>query len=341
MEHSFNIDIACEYGVPAAIILKNLHFWIEHNRANRTNYRDGKYWTYNSVKAFTLLIPYYSRKQIINALKKIEDAGLIITGNYNDTAYDRTTWYTLTAKGYDLCTRGSRTFEVEPPEVADEQGEQPDEVTDTKGKSKKSTSKPVKSTIVPKGEMHSAKREQCIVPKGEMHSDKREHSIVPKGEMDLPEKENGLSQKGTPIPDNNTYNKPIYITGGGSNNNVNHLSGPETAPQSPPPPVNENDKSDKQLQKKSYGKNKKVMLSLADFKILRERFNDKDIQAGIDYLDLCMATRPDKFANVQDHAKQLSKWAIDGGRKMSEVPPSANQADYGDMSCLEEQLLAN
>ena len=33
MEHSFDIDIAKEYGIECAIILKHLYFWIEKNKA--------------------------------------------------------------------------------------------------------------------------------------------------------------------------------------------------------------------------------------------------------------------------------------------------------------------
>ena len=100
MEHSFDIDIAKKYGVQAAVILKNIHFWIEKNKANEVNYYDGYYWTYNSKKAFSELFPYMTARQIDYALQKLIDDGLIITGNYNKVAYDRTLWYAITKKGY-------------------------------------------------------------------------------------------------------------------------------------------------------------------------------------------------------------------------------------------------
>ena len=102
MQHHFDIDIAAEYGINAAIILENLHFWIVKNEANEANFHDGKCWTYNSVKAFETLFPYMSSSTISRALKKLEDEGLIITGNYNKSAYDRTKWYALTEKGKAL-----------------------------------------------------------------------------------------------------------------------------------------------------------------------------------------------------------------------------------------------
>ena len=99
MEHSFDIEIANKYGIESAIILKNIYFWIEKNKANNVHYHDGNYWTYNSVKAMKQLFPYMSPKKISNAVKKLVDDEIIVEGNYNNSPYDRTKWYALTEKG--------------------------------------------------------------------------------------------------------------------------------------------------------------------------------------------------------------------------------------------------
>ena len=77
-------------------MLQNLYFWIKKNEANNKHYHDGRYWTYNSTKAFSELFPYWSEKQISRILTNLENNGAIITGNYNKIAYDRTKWYALT-----------------------------------------------------------------------------------------------------------------------------------------------------------------------------------------------------------------------------------------------------
>lgn len=100
MQHSFDIEIASKYGVHAAILLNNLYFWIEKIRANNDNFYEGHYWTYNSKKAFAELFPYMNSRQIDYALKKLIDDGIVITGNYNKSSYDRTLWYAITKKGY-------------------------------------------------------------------------------------------------------------------------------------------------------------------------------------------------------------------------------------------------
>ena len=103
MNHIFNVDVAKKYGVLEAIMLNNFAFWIAKNQANERHYHDGKYWTYNSTKAFSELYPYATPKQIRNALEHLRQAGLIETGNFNDLKFDRTLWYTLTPEGISIC----------------------------------------------------------------------------------------------------------------------------------------------------------------------------------------------------------------------------------------------
>ena len=102
MQHSFNIELAKEYGILEAIIINNLFFWIEKNKANDVSYYDGTYWTYNSIKALNELFPYASERKISYALKHLEEEGIIKTGNYNKLAYDRTLWYAFTEKGISI-----------------------------------------------------------------------------------------------------------------------------------------------------------------------------------------------------------------------------------------------
>lgn len=102
MIHSFDVNIAKEYGVHEAILLNHLNFWIEKNRANDRHHYDGYYWTYSTKKAFAELFPYLTERQIGYVLEKLVDAGLIMKGNYNKSSYDRTLWYAITKKGYSI-----------------------------------------------------------------------------------------------------------------------------------------------------------------------------------------------------------------------------------------------
>lgn len=91
--HSFDPDIAKRVGVNAAVIYQNILWWAEKNAANGRHYHGGLWWTYNSVSAFADLFPYLSGKQIRTALEKLEQVGLLASGCFNKSAYDRTKWY--------------------------------------------------------------------------------------------------------------------------------------------------------------------------------------------------------------------------------------------------------
>lgn len=108
-EYSFSVELAIKYGVNAAIMLKNLMFWIEKNMANKKHFYDGKYWTYNSVRAFQLLFPFWTDKQIRRILDNLVEKKVIAKGNYNKIGYDRTLWYTIideAIKGKCICPNG-------------------------------------------------------------------------------------------------------------------------------------------------------------------------------------------------------------------------------------------
>lgn len=104
--HSFDPQIAARVGVNAAVLYQNIVWWCAKNAANRHNEHDGRFWTYNSVKAWAELFPYLSAKQIRSSLDRLEDEGLILSGCFNASAYDRTKWY-CPATPPDLPTRAS------------------------------------------------------------------------------------------------------------------------------------------------------------------------------------------------------------------------------------------
>ena len=101
-EHHFHVAAAVEVGVNAAILLDQFDYWITKNQANNRHYHDGRYWTYNSTKAFAQMYPYLSPKAIRTALKRLEDGGYIVVGDYNEDRMVRPKWYAITEKGFSL-----------------------------------------------------------------------------------------------------------------------------------------------------------------------------------------------------------------------------------------------
>ena len=102
MKHSFDAEIANEYGVEIAIMFDMFCFWINKNEANENNYYDGKFWTFNSAKGFKKIFPYWSEKKIQRILQKMVEEDLIIKGNYNENPWNQTSWYAFGNMGEKL-----------------------------------------------------------------------------------------------------------------------------------------------------------------------------------------------------------------------------------------------
>ena len=95
MEYGFDVEVATRYGVTAAVLLKNIGYWIAKNLNNRKHFHENRYWTYNSYKAFGKLYPFWTPKQIRTALDKLVEEEVLIKGNFNVKGYDKTNWYTI------------------------------------------------------------------------------------------------------------------------------------------------------------------------------------------------------------------------------------------------------
>lgn len=93
MIHSFDTEHAKVYGMPSAVIIANFQWWINRNKANGENCREGRTWTYNSVKALGLIFDYLSADQIRRAIDRLVDAEVLLKDFFSDRASDRTAWY--------------------------------------------------------------------------------------------------------------------------------------------------------------------------------------------------------------------------------------------------------
>ena len=93
MIHAFHTDDASRYGLIESVMLNNFRYWIGHNQANGKHHHGGRTWTYNSVKAFGALFPYLTANQIRRCLESLILQGVLIRGNYNESAYDKTSWF--------------------------------------------------------------------------------------------------------------------------------------------------------------------------------------------------------------------------------------------------------
>lgn len=93
--HSFDVGIAMECGVEAAIVYNNLVYWIMHNYVEGINFHKGTTWTYNTPEKMQIHIPYLTPRQIKYGLQKLFESGIIIKDNFNKDKFDKTNWYAL------------------------------------------------------------------------------------------------------------------------------------------------------------------------------------------------------------------------------------------------------
>ena len=120
MTYSFDTELAQKLGVNEAILLQNIVFWLLKNKANNSNYYDGRYWTYNSHKAFKELFPFWTENQIRRILESLFEKGVILKGDYNSSPYDKTKWYALSDKYAYLIGLNSQSDMANLPDGDDE-----------------------------------------------------------------------------------------------------------------------------------------------------------------------------------------------------------------------------
>lgn len=105
--------LAKAIGLNEAIVLNQLHYWIEKNKRSKHNFYDGKYWAYNTYEGWQIQdFEYWSVDTIKRTFTKLEKSGLVISGNYNKMPMDRTKWYTIDyEKMEELAIKISETLE--------------------------------------------------------------------------------------------------------------------------------------------------------------------------------------------------------------------------------------
>jgi hypothetical protein len=113
LSHSFNVQVASDFGIEIALFLNHFQFW--HNRAknNAQNFHKNKVWVRLSAEQIQEIYPYFTLRQIRYYLQKMVELNLLIKGEFNIKKSDRTKWYNLTKKAQNL-------LNIKPVKVGDE-----------------------------------------------------------------------------------------------------------------------------------------------------------------------------------------------------------------------------
>lgn len=120
MEFSFRTEIArLAKGVDEAVFVHRVWFLVMNNEANGRNFHDGKYWTYDSVRALAKIFYFWTPRQLQRIVRNCVEKGLIETGNFAENACDRSTWYTVTETVKSIYANGEMDF-TEPSNSCDQ-----------------------------------------------------------------------------------------------------------------------------------------------------------------------------------------------------------------------------
>ena len=93
-EHPLQVlpSLAVAVGLEPAIILQQLHYWLTKPGVQIV---DDLPWVYNTYQKWHQQFPFMTVKVIGNAFRKLENAGLVKSGNHNSDTRNRTKWYTI------------------------------------------------------------------------------------------------------------------------------------------------------------------------------------------------------------------------------------------------------
>ena len=96
-KHPIVLDkhIASIIGLNEAIILQQVHYWIEFNKKEGKNFHEGRYWTYNTYEEWHEQFPFWSKETIKRVFKRLRNMKIIIVDRFNVSQMDRTLWYTI------------------------------------------------------------------------------------------------------------------------------------------------------------------------------------------------------------------------------------------------------
>jgi hypothetical protein len=98
-------QLAVEIGLNEALVLQQVHYWLEINKKNNRNFHEGRYWTYNTINEWQEEFPFWSNSTIKRIFKKLRDMKLIEVDNFNVYQMDRTLWYTINYEELTMITK--------------------------------------------------------------------------------------------------------------------------------------------------------------------------------------------------------------------------------------------
>lgn len=93
--------LATKIGLNEAIVLQQVHYWIEIERKTKDaevmqkHFHNGRWYVYNTYEQWHEQFPFWSISTLKRIISSLEKRKLLISDNFNKFGYDRTKWYTI------------------------------------------------------------------------------------------------------------------------------------------------------------------------------------------------------------------------------------------------------
>jgi hypothetical protein len=84
-------SLAVKVGLTEAVMLQKMQFWL----SSSNEVKEGKKWIYCSYKDWQKEVPFWSESTIKRAFKSLEETGILVTANWNESKLDKTKWYSI------------------------------------------------------------------------------------------------------------------------------------------------------------------------------------------------------------------------------------------------------
>lgn len=89
--------LATIIGLNEAIVLQQIHYWLQINKKTNNHYRDGRYWTYNSIPQWRENnFPFWSESTVKRTFSSLEKKGIVLSAKlYDGHSYDQRKRYSI------------------------------------------------------------------------------------------------------------------------------------------------------------------------------------------------------------------------------------------------------
>ena len=83
-------------GVNEAMVMQHIHYWLVKNEEKKVNYKEGRYWTFKSIKQWhDDEFDFWSESTLRRIFISLEEKGLLLVNNFNKKGFDKTKWYSI------------------------------------------------------------------------------------------------------------------------------------------------------------------------------------------------------------------------------------------------------